>query len=55
LEHKNLAANPEFNEIIARFKKHLPAHDEPDSPRNGPGESEEKKTRKGDTPKDESD
>jgi arylsulfatase A-like enzyme len=34
MEHKNLAANPEHKEIIARFKKHLPTHDEPDSPRN---------------------
>lgn len=34
LEHKNLAANSEFKEIIVRFKTHLPTHDEPDSPRN---------------------
>lgn len=34
-EHKNLAANPEFKEIIARFKQNLPAHNEPDSPSNG--------------------
>jgi arylsulfatase A-like enzyme len=33
-EHKNLAANPESKEIIARFKKFLPTHDEPNSPRS---------------------
>ena len=32
LEHKNLAANPESKEIMAKFKKLLPAHNEPDSP-----------------------
>jgi arylsulfatase A-like enzyme len=52
LEHKNLAANPESKEIIARFKQYLPTHDEPDAPRNEAGGSEE---RKGHTPKDESD
>ncbi len=46
LEHKNLAANPESKEIIARFKKHLPEHDEPDSPRNGSADGDKKKMRK---------
>lgn len=35
LEHKNLAANPDTQEIIARFKALLPTHDEPDSPTHG--------------------
>lgn len=47
LEHKNLAANPEHKELIARFKKHLPAHDEPDSPRNGSADGDKKANRKG--------
>ena len=34
LEHTNLAANPESQEIIALFKKYLPTHDEPNAPRN---------------------
>ena len=55
LEHKNLAANPEFKEIIARFKQHLPTHDEPDSHSNEAGGTEEKNASKGHTPKDESD
>jgi len=46
LEHKNLAANPESKEIIARLKKHLPAHDEPDSPRNEPTDGDKKAMRK---------
>ena len=47
LEHTNLAANPEYNEIIARFKKLLPAHDEPDSPRNGADDGDKKAMRRG--------
>lgn len=46
LEHKNLASKPESKDIIARFKLHLPAHNEPDSPRNGPAEGGGKKGRK---------
>lgn len=42
MEHKNLAANPESKEIIARFKKLLPTRDEPDSPRNGPADGDKK-------------
>jgi hypothetical protein len=34
LEHKNLAANPESKDIMAKFKTFLPAHNEPDSPTN---------------------
>ena len=34
LEHKNLAANPESKEIMAKFKALLPAQNEPDSPTN---------------------
>lgn len=47
LEHKNLAANPEFKAIIARLKQHLPAHNEPDSPRNGTGDGDKRAIRKG--------
>jgi arylsulfatase A-like enzyme len=47
LEHKNLAANPEFKEVIARFKKYLPTHDEPDSPRNGAADGDKKARRRG--------
>jgi arylsulfatase A-like enzyme len=48
LEHKNLAANPEYKEIIARFKKYLPTHDEPDSPSNQRSSADKKKMTKGD-------
>jgi arylsulfatase A-like enzyme len=34
LEHTNLASNPEYKAIIARLKKYLPTHHEPDSPKN---------------------
>ena len=34
MEYTNLASNPEYEEVIARLKKHLPKHQEPDSPRN---------------------
>ena len=34
LEHNNLANNPEYAQIIAKFKKYLPTHNEPESPRN---------------------
>ena len=34
LEHKNLVANADYAEIIARLKQHLPEHNEPDSPSN---------------------
>ena len=30
LEHTNLAKNPEYQEVIARMKKYLPTHHEPD-------------------------
>jgi arylsulfatase A-like enzyme len=46
LEHKNLAANPEYKEIIERFKKHLPAHNEPGSPENGAADGDKKAKRK---------
>ena len=52
LEHKNLAANPESQEIIARFKKHLPTHDEPDSPRNKLSGADKRKMSKGKRKKD---
>jgi arylsulfatase A-like enzyme len=45
LEHKNLAALPEHKELIARFKKHLPATDEPDSPRNTPADGDKSAAR----------
>jgi len=47
LEHKNLAAQPEAQAIIARFKPHLPAHDEPDSPRNNLSGADKRAMRKG--------
>jgi arylsulfatase A-like enzyme len=47
LEHKNLAANPESQEIIALFKKYLPAQDEPDAPRNKLSGADKKKMAKG--------
>ncbi|MDH4445367.1 MAG: sulfatase [Akkermansiaceae bacterium] len=47
LEHKNLAANPESQEIIARFKKYLPTHDEPDAPSNKLSGADKRKMRKG--------
>ena len=34
LEHKNLVANADYAEIIARLKQHLPKHNEPNSPSN---------------------
>jgi iduronate 2-sulfatase len=34
LEHTNLASNPEYKEVIARLRKHLPTHHEPNSPSN---------------------
>ena len=34
MEYTNLASNSEYEEVIARLKKHLPKHHEPDSPRN---------------------
>jgi arylsulfatase A-like enzyme len=46
LEHKNLAANPESQEIIARLKQYLPTHNEPDSPRSKDSE-EDKPEKKG--------
>lgn len=39
---QNLKNAPKAKEIIARFKKHLPAHDEPDSPRNRPANGDKK-------------
>ena len=47
LERKNLAANPVSQEIIARFKPHLPAHNEPAAPRNNPGDGDKRAQRKG--------
>ena len=52
LEHKNLAAKPESKEIIARFQKHLPAHNEPDSPRNGSVGTDKQAMRQGGKPND---
>jgi arylsulfatase A-like enzyme len=49
MEHRNLAANPKYKEIAARFKKFLPAHNEPDSPRNASAD-ENRKKRKGSEP-----
>lgn len=46
LEHRNLAANSESKEIIARFKNYLPKHDEPNSPSNETASSDNA-TRKG--------
>lgn len=46
LEHKNLAANPESKEIMARFKALLPAHNEPDSPTNKGDKKEMRKAGK---------
>ena len=50
MEHKNLAANPECKQIIARFKKLLPTHDEADSPRNELADGDNKAMRKGGKP-----
>ncbi|MBT8046305.1 MAG: sulfatase-like hydrolase/transferase [Pontiella sp.] len=33
-EYTNLASNPEYKDVIKRFKKYLPEHNEPESPRN---------------------
>ena len=46
LEHTNLAANPESQEIIALFKKYLPTHDEPNAPRNKLSGADKKKMSK---------
>jgi arylsulfatase A-like enzyme len=46
LEHKNLAANPESKEIVAKFKAFLPAHNEPDSPTNKGDKKEMRKAGK---------
>ena len=46
LEHTNLAANPEYQEIIALFKKYLPTHDEPNAPRNKLSGADKKKMSK---------
>ncbi len=46
LERKNLAANPESQDIIARFKTHLPTHNEPDAPKNGAMDGDKKAKRK---------
>ena len=46
MEHNNLAAKPESQEIIARLKKYLPTHNEPDSPRSKEGK-EDKAEKKG--------
>ena len=34
MEHNNLAQNPEYAQIMAGLKAHLPKHNEPESPRN---------------------
>jgi arylsulfatase A-like enzyme len=47
LEHENLAANPASQEIIARFKKCLPIHDESEAPRNKLSGTDKKKMSKG--------
>lgn len=46
LERKNLAALPASREIIARFKAHLPAHNEPDAPKNNERDGDKKAQRK---------
>jgi arylsulfatase A-like enzyme len=46
LEHTNLASNPEYKEIIARLKKYLPTHHEPDSPKNPDNDGESKDEKK---------
>ena len=34
LEHRNLAADPKYKDVIRRLRDYLPTHHEPDSPRN---------------------
>jgi len=34
MEYNNLANNPEYKDVIARFRKYLPTHNEPNSPIN---------------------
>ncbi|MFC1760731.1 sulfatase [Planctomycetota bacterium] len=46
MEHTNLASNPEYAEVIARFKKYLPTHHEPDSPKNSATNLESKEAKR---------
>jgi arylsulfatase A-like enzyme len=34
MEYQNLSSDPDYRAILARLKKHLPTHHEPDSPTN---------------------
>jgi hypothetical protein len=47
LEHKNLASNPEYKEIIAGFKKYLPSQNEKNSPGNLLSGEDKRKMSKG--------
>lgn len=47
LEHKNLASNPKYKEIIAGFQKYLPNHNEPNSPGNKLSGEDKRKMNKG--------
>jgi hypothetical protein len=42
LEHRNLAGNPSYREIMAQFRQHLPVRNEPDSPKNGSADGDKK-------------
>jgi arylsulfatase A-like enzyme len=43
LEHKNLAADPASQDVLARLKGYLPKHDEPEKPREGKKDKGKKK------------
>jgi arylsulfatase A-like enzyme len=47
LEHRNLAALPEYKEIIERLRLAMPKHNEPDSPANNLSPDEKKELAKG--------
>ena len=47
MEHDNLAANPEYEEVIERFKRYLPTHHEPDGPKKSGQRAEIKGSKKG--------
>ena len=47
LEHNNLASNSKYKEIITRFQKYLPSHNEPNSPNNKLSGEDKKKMTKG--------
>ena len=46
LEHRNLASQPEYKEIIERLRGEIPKHNEPDSPVNNLSPEEKKEMRK---------